>query len=47
MAGPIQKAMSDVVGTVSAIATVGKKLSESEKQARQAIRRSPAILCRH
>ena len=33
MAGPIQKAMSDVVGTVSAIATVGKKLSESEKQA--------------
>ena len=33
MAGPIQKSLSDVVGTVSAIATVGKKLSESEKQA--------------
>ena len=33
MAGPIQKALSDVVTTASAITTVGKKLSESEKQA--------------
>ena len=33
MAGPIQKALSDVVSTTSAIAVAGKKLSESEKQA--------------
>ena len=33
MAGPIQKSMSDLVGTASAIAVAGKKLSESEKQA--------------
>ena len=35
MAGPIQKALSDVVSTTSAIAVAGKKLSESEKQASQ------------
>ena len=33
MAGPIQKAISDVVNTTSAIAVAGKKLSETEKQA--------------
>ena len=33
MAGPIQKALSDVVSTASAISVAGKKLSESEKQA--------------
>lgn len=33
MAGPIQKALSDVVSTASAITVAGKKLSESEKQA--------------
>lgn len=32
MAGPIQKALSDVVSTTSAIAVAGKKISESEKQ---------------
>lgn len=33
MAGPIQKAMSNLVGTASAMTVAGKKLSESEKQA--------------
>ena len=33
MAGPIQKALSDVVSTASAISVAGKKLSENEKQA--------------
>ena len=33
MAGPIQKALSNVVSTASAISVAGKKLSESEKQA--------------
>ena len=33
MAGPIQKAISDVVSTTSAVAVAGKKLSETEKQA--------------
>lgn len=33
MAGPIQKAMSEAVGTASAIAVVGKKLNEDERQA--------------
>ena len=35
MSGPIQKAMSNLVGTASAIAVAGKKLSEGEKQANQ------------
>ena len=33
MAGPIQRAMSEAVGTASAIAVVGKKLNEDERQA--------------
>ena len=33
MAGPIQKAMSELVGTASAITVAGKKLNENEKQA--------------
>ena len=33
MAGPIQKAMSEAVGTASVVATVGKKLNEDERQA--------------
>ena len=33
MAGPIQSAMSEAVGTVSAVASVGKKLHDIEKQA--------------
>ena len=33
MAGPIQRAMSEAVGTASAIAVVGKKLNENERQA--------------
>ena len=33
MAGPIQKALSDVVSTASAMTVAGKKLSENEKQA--------------
>ena len=33
MAGPIQRAMSEAVGTASAIAVVGKKLHEDERQA--------------
>lgn len=33
MAGPIQKAMSDLVSVASGMAVAGKKLSESEKQA--------------
>lgn len=32
MAGPIQRAMSEAVGTASAIAVVGKKLNEDERQ---------------
>jgi hypothetical protein len=32
MAGPIQSALSNVVGTVSAVATLGKKLNEAERQ---------------
>ena len=35
MAGPIQKAISDAVSTVSVASVVGKKLSESERQARE------------
>jgi hypothetical protein len=33
MAGPIQKAASNLVGTAAAITVAGKKLSEDEKQA--------------
>lgn len=33
MAGPIQRAMSEAVGTASAIATIGKKLNDDERQA--------------
>lgn len=33
MAGPIQRAMSEAVGTASAIAVVGKKINEDERQA--------------
>lgn len=33
MAGPIQKAMSEAVGTASVVATVGAKLHENERQA--------------
>ena len=33
MAGPIQKAMSDLTSIASGMAVAGKKLSESEKQA--------------
>lgn len=33
MAGPIQRAMSEAVGTASVVATVGKKLHEDERQA--------------
>ena len=33
MAGPIQKAMSEVVNLASGIAVAGKKLSENERQA--------------
>ena len=33
MAGPIQKAVTDLVGTASAIAVAGKKLSDTERQA--------------
>ena len=33
MAGPIQKAASNLVGTAAAITAAGKKLSEDEKQA--------------
>ena len=33
MAGPIQKALSSVVNTASAIAVAGKKISETERQA--------------
>ena len=35
MSGPIQKAMSNLVGTASAITVAGKKLSEDEKQTEQ------------
>ena len=35
MAGPIQRAMSEAVGTASVVATVGKKLNEDERQARE------------
>ena len=35
MAGPIQKAMSDIVTTGSAIATLGKRLTDDERQARE------------
>ena len=33
MAGPIQRAMSEAVGTASAIVAVGKKINEDERQA--------------
>lgn len=33
MAGPIQKAMSDLVSTATAVTVAGKKISENEKQA--------------
>lgn len=33
MAGPIQKAMSDIVSVASGIAVAGKKLSDTKKQA--------------
>ena len=33
MAGPIQRAMSEAVGTASAIVAVGKKLNDDERQA--------------
>ena len=35
MAGPIQKALSDVVTTTAAFAAAGKKLTEDEKQAEE------------
>ena len=35
MAGPIQKAMSEVVNVASGVAVAGKKLSEDERQAEQ------------
>lgn len=35
MAGPIQKALSNVVSTLSAVAVAGEKLSENERQAQQ------------
>ena len=35
MAGPIQKALSEVVTTGAAIAGIGKKLSDDERQARE------------
>lgn len=35
MAGPIQKALSDVVSTTAGITTLGKKLHETEKQANE------------
>ena len=35
MAGPIQKAISEGISTVSAVTTLGKKLNENEKQISQ------------
>ena len=35
MAGPIQKAMSEVVNIASGVAVAGKKLNENEKQIKQ------------
>lgn len=35
MPGPIQRAMSEAVSTAAAISSVGKKLNEDEKQAKQ------------
>lgn len=35
MAGPIQRAMSEAVSTTAAISSVGKKLNEDERQAKQ------------
>ena len=35
MAGPIQKAMSEIVNTASAVAVAGKKLNESKRQAQE------------
>ena len=35
MPGPIQKAMSEAVSTAAAISSIGKKLNEDEKQAKQ------------
>lgn len=35
MAGPIQSAINQVIGTASAVAVAGKKASENERQARE------------
>lgn len=35
MAGPIQKAMSEIVSTASAVAVAGKKLNETQRQAQE------------